>query len=494
MDKRGSDTNMERLTFGPAKGGRGRARQGRMWKLILVLLLGSAALLGSCAQVPAGPPSSASPATVATGPPATATPDASPLPALAAPGPSPSPAASPTAVVTVDPGPFRAAGEARCGLLLPVVSPAQAAARELDASQSLDAIPEAARPAVQRMLEAPETVGLAAYEVEEAGQIGEGVFLNADTPMPLASVVKVIHLVAYAQAVQAGELNAEATVALAELERYYLPNSDLNAHRQAVEALTAEGRVFGEPPAVLLEDVPRMMIEYSSNAATDYLHQLLGQERIEETALDLGLTSHTAPCPFIGQFLLMGTDGDDSDDAKQVRSFIQDPERYSREVMRVTEAYATDPDLRDEIGGWRGRGRRPSLEAQSLFSENLNARASAGDYARLMALIANNQVGPWEQNVRIRRYLEWPTQFAANQETLAWLGYKGGALPGVLTAVYYAQPWDRLQPVVVALFFHDIPLNSYRQWRRTLPQDELARWLLYDRDAIPTLKALLSSS
>lgn len=491
MDDHSSVTSSDRSTPGDRNsGGRRCARM-----LLCVALLVSAVLLGSCAQASAGPPPATSPAADATNAPATVTPGPATLPPFAAPTslPAASPTALPTAAVTVDPGPFPADGEARCGLLLPVVAPgAEPVARELDATQSLDGVPEAARPALRRILEAPETVGLVAYETgQTAGQPAAGIFLNADAPMPLASVVKVIHLVAYAEAVQAGALNPEMTVPLADLERYYLPNSDLNAHNQAVEALAAEGRVAGEPPAVLLEDVPRMMIEYSSNAATDYLHQLLGQERIEQTALDLGLTSHTAPCPFLGQFLLMGSR--DDGDVEQVRALVQDPDRYSREVMRVTEAYAAEQDVRNEIGGWRGRDGRPSLSAQSLFGERLNARASAGDYARLMALIANNQIGPWEQNVRIRRYLEWPTHFAANQETLAWLGYKGGSLPGILTAVYYAQPWDTLQPVVVALFFHDLPLDTYRQWRHTLSQDELARWLLYDREAIPTLNALLSS-
>jgi hypothetical protein len=110
-----------------------------------------------------------------------------------------------------------------------------------------------------------------------------------------------------------------------------------------------------------------------------------------------------------------------------------------------------------------------------------------------MARIATNQVGPWEQNVRIRRYLEWPTHIPANQEQLAWLGYKGGTLPGTLTVVYYAQPWDRAQPVVVALFFHNLPTDIYRQWRRSLPHDELARWLLRDRQAIPLMDRLIDS-
>lgn len=387
-----------------------------------------------------------------------------------------------------DPGPYRgpfpAGEEARCGVLLPVLpAPNTVETQSLDGIQSLEAIPEAARPALARILEAPETAGLAAYEI---GQEETGLFLNAQAPMPLASVVKIIHLIAYAEAVQAGELDPQMPVPLAELEQYYLRNSDLNAHPEAVEALRAESLVSGDPSSVPLEMVPRMMIEFSSNAATDYLHQLLGQKRLEETILDLGLSSHTAPCPFLGQFLLMGT----GEAIAEVEGYLDDPASYSRDVWAATEAYVAGESA---TSGWRGRERRPSLETQAYFSEKLNAQASAGDYAALMAQIAENELGPWEQSVRIRRYLEWPTFFDVNQRTLAWLGYKGGSLPGILTVAYYAQPWDAARPVVVVLFFRDLPLSTFRQWRRNLPHDELARWLLYEREAIPLVREMLAT-
>ncbi|MDX1663553.1 MAG: serine hydrolase [Candidatus Promineifilaceae bacterium] len=403
---------------------------------------------------------------------------------------------------TIDPaadrGPFSGSDTTRCGLLLPVVPPPDGAepagtmenvgvaAPPAAALPSLLDVPEAARPAVRRILEAPEDVALVAYEL---GDEEQGLALNGDAPMPLASVVKVVHLVAYAAAVQAGEINPDSLVLLSDLEQYYLPGSDLRAHEKALADLRAEERIVTAPdgsPAVLLRDLPRMMTEYSSNAATDYLHLLLGQSRIEQTIIDLGLTTATAPCPFLGQFLLMGS-GDNA--LASVAELLGDPELYSRAVMSITVAYSSEPALRPDAA-WRNRQQRPALAAQTLFSEHLSAKASAGDYARLMGLIADNQLGPWEQSVRIRRYLEWPTHFTANQEHLAWLGYKGGSLPGVLTVAYYAQPWNRARPIVAVLFFRNLPLDTYRDWRHSLPHDELARWLLYDREALPLLREL----
>jgi hypothetical protein len=386
-----------------------------------------------------------------------------------------------TPALPATPLPALPAGTAGCGLTLPVLAPETApAVSRLAGNPSLAAVPEAARPAVEMILRQPGRAGLVAYEL---GREGEGLFLNPDLPLPLASVVKVIHLVAYAEAVRAGELDPAQPVLLADLERYYLANSDLNAHPDAVADLRAEGRVFGDPPAVLLEDVPRMMMQYSSNAATDYLHLLLGQERLEATIASLGLASHTAPCPFLGQFLLMGNG------AGGATGYLAEPDRYAVEVMAATLAFG-DEEGSAASRGWRGRTQRPDMEVQMLYSELFNAHASARDYASLMGRIAENQLGAWDHSVLIRRYLEWPTAFPANQ-SLAWLGYKGGSLPGVLTASYYAQPWDRARPVVVTLFLHDLPLETYRDWRRSLPNDELARWLLYDRNAIETLRTIL---
>ena len=397
------------------------------------------------------------------------------------------PTATPGVVApAADLGPF-AFDESHCGVQLPLlVAPNLETDQVGEIPAALTQIPEQARPAVEYMLSHPAHVGLAAYEV---GRESEGLFLNADMPLPLASVVKVLHLVAYANAVQLGEVDPASIVPLADLERYYLPNSDLGSHPRAIAALAAEERVFGQPPSVLLEDVPRMMMEYSSNAATDYLHMLLGQARIEQTALGLGMSRQTAPCPFLGQFLLMGRR---DDGLAPVWQLIEDPRLYSREVMALTEQYSTDGVFRETLQAWQGRDARPSIEAQQLFSEQLNAHGSAREYANLMGQIALNTLGPWEESVRIRRYMEWPTHFADNQEQLAWLGYKGGSLPGVLTVVYYAQPWNTVQPVVVALFFHDLPTDVYRQWRRSLPHDELARWLLRERQAIPLMQALLN--
>lgn len=469
------------------------------WRLgVALCVLAAGWLLVGCERPSSATPSAAAlPTPVAAQQPTpTLAATSTPLPTPTAVSPTLAPTLPPTRTPTAVPAALPTSTYAGpvCGEQLPILPaaavPITAVAPNSAALAALrQRVPEAALPALLQLLAEPGKVGLAAYRV---GQAAQGVYLNQDVPMPLASVVKVVHLVAYAEAVAAGELNPLTTVPLADIEAYYQPGLDLGAHERAVAELTANGRTFGNPPNLLLDEVPWMMIRHSSNAATDYLHMLLGQTRIEETAVALGLYSQTAPCPFLGQFLAMGNyTRAEIDDQTAVRALIANPEEYGRLVMELTLAYSSSADFRAAQQEWRSSTRRPIGSTQRLFVANLNAHGTAQEYADLMARIALNGLSSGESSYLTRRYLEWPMRFAVNQALFTNLGYKNGSLPGILTTVYYAYPRDTLAPVVVALFFRDLDSSTYRAWRNNQAHDELARWLLYDPQAIPLLRDVL---
>ncbi|MCP5095916.1 MAG: serine hydrolase, partial [Chloroflexi bacterium] len=311
--------------------------------------------------------------------------------------------------------------------------------------------------------------------------------------MPLASVSKMITLVAYAEAVAAGEFDPTQVVEIETIEKYYLPNFDLGAHPRAVRELDENGRLLSNPPAVLLDELPWMMVRHSSNAAADYLHMMLGQVRVEETAVSLNLSSHTAPCTFLGQFLAMGNHTRPvGTNQTALDEFIANPNIYADAVTLLADAYVNDPTFRTNEQAWRQGSRRVPIEIQRSFSNDINAHGSPLDYANLMAQIAQNGLSNNESSFLARRYLEWPMQFSSNQALFSNLGYKNGSLPGILTTVYYAYPLGDSAPIVIALFYQTLPNRTYQQWRNTLPHDEFARWLLAEPAAIPALKAVIN--
>ncbi|HUS94864.1 MAG TPA: serine hydrolase [Patescibacteria group bacterium] len=375
----------------------------------------------------------------------------------------------------------------RCGLLLPIVSlPAEPQKLAKNFDIPTDMVPDEALPALERLVSAPESVALVAYQV---GRESEGVYHNAEQPMPLASVVKIITLIAYAEAVAEGILDPAEWISLEELNGSYLPGSDLGAHTRALSELDDRGLIGRDPLSVPLEEVPWMMIRHSSNAASDYIHLALGQKKIESTAIQLGLVHQTAPCPWIGQFLVMNNnERATSNDRAAVQEMIADPEEYGREVMRLTRLFTNDPEFHQ---GELSQRWRSDMSTQRLFGDNLNAQGTAREYADLMAQILHNGLSSAYVNILTRRALEWPTELAVNQEYFDVVGYKNGSLPGILTTVYYGQRREDGAQVVLALFFRDLPMNTYRNWRQSLAHDEFARWLLMEPSAIQLLDQLL---
>ncbi|WP_420631034.1 serine hydrolase [Candidatus Leptofilum sp.] len=351
-------------------------------------------------------------------------------------------------------------------------------------------LPEAARPAWEQLIANPGSVGLVAYRV---GDEANGIYHNADMQMPLASVVKIVHLVAYAEAVGAGQLDPTSYVTLATLERYYLPGYDLGSHNRAVAELAENGLLLPNPDRLRLEDVPWMMMRHSANAATDYLHMLLGQRVIEETAVTLNLTQQTAPCTFLGQFMAMSNQTrQGSSDRPAIQAYLDNPASYSLEVVQLAEIYVTEASFREAEQMWHQEERRPSPQDQRYFSHALSAHGTPREYAALMARIAQNGLTNAESSFLARRYLEWPMIFPANQERFSNLGYKNGSLPGILNTAYYAYPLGEVTPTVVILFFQDLPGSTYRTWRNSLAHDEFARWLLDNPDSLALLKATLT--
>ena len=205
---------------------------------------------------------------------------------------TPSPIPFPTPTI----GPTATLSGAACGQLLPVRLPAISTRYDW-VTPPLDAglLPTDALPAVEFLFAHPEDVALVVYRV---GYEGVGFYHNAEQPMPLASVSKLLQLVGYGLAVDEGTLSPDQAVVAADLEAYYLPRSDLGAHNEALRELDEDN--------LTLEDLVWMMMRHSANTAADYLHDLLGQRHAEELVVNLGLGEHSAPCTFLGRFLAMG--------------------------------------------------------------------------------------------------------------------------------------------------------------------------------------------
>lgn len=280
---------------------------------------------------------------------------------------------------------------------------------------------------------------------------------RADQAQPLASAVKVVHLAAYAQAVDAGRLDPNEPVPVAEWERWYLPNTDGFAHPRALERLG----VAGPDDTVTLDEIVSAMIQESDNAAPDYLLDRLGDDALRDAAAQGGWEDFEAPT-MLGNTLAMFDPALDSRDA----------------VHEAAARYADDPSYRDEL--------TETMLGDDLFADiariqEFGNTGTAADLAALHSAISDGTFGPGSEIARA--HLEWQPV----PEGLEGVGFKGGSLPGILTDAMTFRHEDGTLSTAV-LLVDGMSEDDYAAAFETLPHQGLLVAAANDLDTLERIR------
>jgi CRP-like cAMP-binding protein len=100
-------------------------------------------------------------------------------------------------------------------------------------------------------------------------------------------------------------------------------------------------------------------------------------------------------------------------------------------------------------------------------------------------------------SVGFNRLLQDDVELAGQIAALSARRLRETQLSAQLRALFdgLSYPKGESVPIVVVLFYKDLPQQTYQQWRRNqLPHDEFARWVLAEPRAIPLLSTLLNET
>ena len=180
---------------------------------------------------------------------------------------------------------------------------------------------------------------------------------------PLASTVKIIIAIEYAEQVTSGKLSAIQMVKIEELEKYYAPNTDGGAHPAWLN-YTKENIVDN---SIALKEIAMGMIVFSSNANTEYLIDLLGLENINKRVEKLGMNKHDkmfylVSSLFIGKEYFSELD---TEELVEKLESLSDEEyiEYSNEIHNKLK--------NDKSGKYRTEYGNLGMEVQQVWSDRL---------------------------------------------------------------------------------------------------------------------------
>lgn len=271
--------------------------------------------------------------------------------------------------------------------------------------------------------------------------------LNENKLMPLASTVKIIVAIEFAQQVAREVINENSYVALHELNRYYIPDTDGDAHPQWLKYVKDTRVIKGD--SVKLVDVARGMIMFSSNANTEYLMDLLGFDNVKDNIALFNLKQHTAIYPLVGSLFLYQVPNKSTED-KLIKSLSNLSEKkYSM------EAYDKHLDLKED-SSFRStfKPEQLSLKLQKLWSDRLPS-STTKEYATIAQALNKREVLDEEAFFPIAEILEFPMENKAFQAVFKHYGVKGGSTGFVLTHVIYFTMKDGTR-MELAIFFNNL--------------------------------------
>lgn len=301
---------------------------------------------------------------------------------------------------------------------------------------------------------------------------------NIDKLMPLASTVKIIIAIEYAEQCSNATLDPDELVSFAELDRFYIPKTDGDAHPNWIKSLG--GQTTSDQ--VSIREIAKGMIRFSSNANTEWLLNRLGREHVNERLVKLGIRNHTKiynsdAALFIGKELFPHLKG------KELATAVSklDTKEYLEAADTIHQKLLLDATYKSSLGDL-------SIELQKVWSDNLSA-STVSEYAALMKKFNSKTYFGAKTQAYLDEVLEALMENPANRSWLKHCGMKGGSTLFVLTKALYATDKNG-NKTELAYFFNDLSILQSVRLTRSLNAFELK--ILSDKNFVDRIHITLA--
>lgn len=290
--------------------------------------------------------------------------------------------------------------------------------------------------------------------------------INTNQLLPLASTVKIIIAIEYAQQAAEGKIDPNKKVRLKELDKFYIPKTDGGAHEEWIKQWK---RV--DIDSVPLCEVANGMIAYSSNANTEYMIEVLGLQNINQVPKSLGILNHdllypTASALYIPTQLMIEKNLSKQEILELMKDM--DMSEYRSRAIDIHNRWINQP-LSDQEK--KQLIKNLNMDFQKNWSNRL-PRSTTRDYVSMMNKL--NRKTYLKENVY--RYLD-PVmeQLMKNQKNREWLvhaGQKGGSTAFVLTIAMYATDKEQNKTEIV-FFANDLTILEQKKLSRNINEFQL---------------------
>ncbi|WP_397540313.1 serine hydrolase [Rummeliibacillus pycnus] len=257
--------------------------------------------------------------------------------------------------------------------------------------------------------------------------------INENQLLPLASTVKIILAIEYAQQAAEGKINPNKNVELTDLDKFYIPKTDGGSHKEWLAQLKKNQDIVSVP----LYEIVKGMIVYSSNANTEYLHEILGLQNINHAPKSLGISNHdpiypTTSALYIPVQLMYEKNLSQQETLEVLKKM--DMSEYRKRAIDIHNKWLNQPLSEEEKKKLKTN---LNMDFQKIWSDRL-PRSTTKDYVSIMDKL--NSKTYFNENVYkyLDPVMEQLMKHPKNKEWLIHAGQKGGSTAFIITIGMYA--------------------------------------------------------
>ena len=269
--------------------------------------------------------------------------------------------------------------------------------------------------------------------LKEDGQ--DTVALNSEKKFPLASTLKIIIAFNFVKSVTDNKISITDNVELNKIDKFYIPNTDGGSHPNWKESLKS-------PTEASLLEIAKGMMQFSSNACTDYLINKVGIDVINQSIEALKL-NHDKITYLTPPILIPGYLSDRRSIAINKLEAL-DKQSYQELSQVIFEKMKSNKvaRLKETVG-------KMANQKMQLLITNKTASSTTKQYADLMFRLGKELLTQKEKEL----FSEILIGKNSKNDGDDYFWFKGGSTMFVLTSALYKE--SKNTTISVSLFIKD---------------------------------------
>jgi D-alanyl-D-alanine carboxypeptidase len=302
---------------------------------------------------------------------------------------------------------------------------------------------------------------------------------NLHKQMPLASTLKLIIAVEFAEQVGQGLLNPEEKIAKKELLQFYVPNSDAGAHNNWSDS----DDILKYGDSIPLISIAKGMMQYSSNANSEWLMERLGLKNINNQLTKLDFKDHSPIYPFVSSLFITKEYFKDKTEEELIQAIKNlSEEQYINYALDIHQKMLKDPDYRNQQLDL-------NETMQRIWSDRLPT-GSVSDYVALMKKLNSKTYYDEKTQTVLHEIIETSMRYNSTKEFYKHIGIKSGSTLFIITKALYAED-HKGNKTEMAYFFND--LDAQERKKMTMFMKDFDRAVLRNPIMVQQIQKLYST-